>query len=246
MSIQREELDEYEHEKYWPTTAWLDRFEQELTESKELSTVMSGWGQGFNGDFVFHIEDLPIEENTVQDLPREVWKALDIGIRQLPDEILETVLEDAPEVVQEGIEAREGPLSERAANELLETPIIESPDRVWPGLRRVMPEVLEFLLEELEDHVTDDGDVYAWIGLEDGDCTGTDTLMGLEERDKGFVLHGDYESWVRLVTAELDVVEGIMSGEFELDGDMQKILQYTDAQLLMTDVAAETDKRFLF
>jgi putative sterol carrier protein len=246
MSVQKEDLDEYPHEVYWPTTAWLDTFEEDLTESEELSKVMSGWGQGFNGDFVFEIRDLPIKENTVEDLPREVWKALDIGIRQLPDEILDTVLEDAPEAVQDGIESREGPLSDRAANELLETPIIDSPDRVWPGLRRVMPEVLEFLLEQLEDNVTDDGHVYAWIGLEDGDCTGTDTLMNLDERDKGFVLTSEYETWVRLVNGELDVVEGIMSGEFELDGDMQKILQYTDAQLLMTDIAAETEKRFLF
>jgi putative sterol carrier protein len=246
MSTQKLDLEEYEHEVYWPTTAWLEKFENELTASEELDKKMAGWGQGFNGDFVFEIRNLPITDNTVGDLPDEVWQALDMGIRQLPEEILETVLEDAPEVVQEGIESREGPLPDRAANELLETRIIDSPDRVWPGLRRVMPEVLEFLLEQLEDHVTEDGHVYAWIGLEDGDCTGTDTLMDLEEKDKGFVLTGEYPRWVELVTGELDVVEGIMAGKFELDGDMQKILQYTDAQLQMTDIAAETEKRFLF
>ena len=245
MSAQQEE-ETYELEEYWPTTAWLDVYEEDLTASEELSEKMSGWGQGFNGDFVFEINNLPIEENTVGDLPEEVWSALDTGIRQLPDSVLDTVLEDAPEEVQNGIEEREGPLAERAANELLETRIENAPDKVWEGLRRVMPEILDGLLEELEENVTDEGHVYAWIGLEDGDCTGTDTLMELDERDKGFVLTGEYEQWVRLVTGELDVVEGIMSGELELDGDMQKILQYSDAALLMTDIASETDKRFLF
>ena len=44
----------------------------------------------------------------------------------------------------------------------------------------------------------------------------------------------------------IDVVEAIMSGKLELDGDMQKILQYSDAALTMTDVASDLDKRFLF
>jgi putative sterol carrier protein len=239
-------IEKYPLETYWPTTAWLDGYKEALTESEELSQKMAGWGQEFNGDFVFEIRNLPIQDNVVQDMPEEVWKALDQGIRQLPAESLEVVLQDAPQVVQDGIEAREGPLPDRAANELLETRIIDSPDRVWPGLRRVMPDVLESLLEELENHVTDEGHVYAWIGLEDGDCTEVDTLMDLDERDKGFVLTGEYERWIQLVTGELDVVEGIMSGKLELDGDMQKILQYTEAQLQMTDIAEETDKRFLF
>ena len=241
-----EEIPEYDYDEYWPTTTWLEKYEEDLTDSDELSRVMGGWGQGFNGDFVFEIRNLPIEENEVKDLPEEVWKALDKGIRQLPEAVLETVLEDAPEAVQDGIEEREGPLPERAANELLETKIINAPDKTWDGLRRVMPDVLEFLLDQLEENVTDDGHVYAWIGLEDGDCTGVDTLMNLDDRDKGFVLTGEYDQWVRLVTSELDVVEGIMSGDLELDGDMQKILQYADAALMMTDIASATDKRFLF
>jgi len=241
-----EEIEEYDYDEYWPTTTWLEKYKEDLTGSEELSRVMGGWGQGFNGDFVFEINNLPIEDNEVRDLPEEVWTALDKGIRQLPEAVLETVLEDAPQAVQDGIAEREGPLPDRAANELLETKIINAPDKTWDGLRRVMPDVLEFLLEQLEENVTDEGHVYAWIGLEDGDCTGVDTLMDLEERDKGFVLTGEYEQWVRLVTSDLDVVEGIMSGELELDGDMQKILQYADAALMMTDIASATDKRFLF
>lgn len=240
MSVQ------YELAHYWPTTAWLDNYQQALTDSEDLSTTMSGWGAGWNGDYVFEIKNLPIHDNQVQDLPEEVWTALNQGIRQLPEDTLEIVLEDAPEDVKANIEAREGPLPERAANELLETSIADSPDRVWPGLRRVMPDILDDLLDELENNVSEEGHVYAWIGLEDGDCYGTETLDSVDEREKGFVLTGEYQQWVDLVTGELDVVEGIMSGELELDGDMQKVLQYADGALEMTEIASETEKRFLF
>jgi len=243
MSAQQET---FELDQYWPTTAWLDRYENALNESEAIAENMDGWGVGFNGDFVFEIRDLPLDEYIVGDLPEEVWSALETGIEQLPEDTMETVLQDAPPELREGIESRSGPLPERAAAELKETKLSESTDKVWPGLRRVMPEIMNDLIAELEENVTDDGTVYAWIGLEDGECYGTDTMGSLDEREKGFVLSGEYEQWVRLVTGELGPVEGIMSGELELEGDMQKMLQYSDAALSMTDVAAEMEKRFLF
>ncbi|WP_335999805.1 SCP2 sterol-binding domain-containing protein [Halorientalis halophila] len=237
---------QFELDDYFPTTAWLDRYQQALDDSEELEETGAGWGVDWNGDFVFEMENLPIEERTVNDLPEEVWEALEQGITQLPEDTLETVLEDAPEDVREGIESREGPLPERAAAELLETSVSEAPEKVWPGLRRVMPDIMDDLLDELEENVTDDGTVYAWIGLEDGGCYDTATMRSLDERDYGFVLTGDFDEWVDLVSGDLDVVEAIMSGKLELDGDMQKILQYSDAALSMTDVASGLDKRFLF
>ncbi|MFB6164211.1 MAG: SCP2 sterol-binding domain-containing protein [Haloarculaceae archaeon] len=243
MSTQQEQ---YEFAEYWPTTAWLERYRVALDEDEELTETGAGWGVGWNGDFVFEITGLPIDEMTIRDMPEEVWSSLEQGISQLPDETLETVVENAPEDVREGIEAREGTLQERAVAELLETTIAESPDKVWEGLRNIMPDVMNDLLDELEDNVTDDGTVYAFIGLKDGGCDEVDTLGSLDERDKGFVITGEYDQWVRLVTDEMDVVEAIMSGKMELDGDMQKMLQYSDAALTMTDVASQLDKRFLF
>jgi hypothetical protein len=37
-----------------------------------------------------------------------------------------------------------------------------------------------------------------------------------------------------------------MGGDMEVDGDMQKILQYSDAAVSMTETSAETESRFLF
>jgi len=239
------QIESYPLEDYFPTTAWLEKYQHALDDDEELDEVGAGWGVEWNGDFIFEITDMPTGQQ-VQELPEEVWSALEQGISQLPDDTMETVVDQAPEDIQENIEAREGTLQERAVAELLETEIQNAPEKVWPGLRNVFPEILDELLTQLEENVTDDDKVYAWIGLEDGGCYDTTTLDSLDERDAGFILTAEYPMWMELVSGEKDVVEGIMSGDFELEGDMQKILQYSDAALAMTDVAAELDKRFLF
>ncbi|WP_247007981.1 SCP2 sterol-binding domain-containing protein [Halorientalis litorea] len=244
MSTQQQ--TQFELNEYFPTTAWLDRYQDALNEDEEFIEMSTGWASSWNGDFVFEILDLPVANHQVQDLPEELWTAFEDGITQLPEDTLRSIIDQAPEDIQENIEARSGTLHERAVAEMLETEVVEAPEKVWPGLMNVMPDVLKELMDQLEENVTDDANVYAWIGLEDGGCYETDTLLSLDERDKGFILSADYEQWVALVTGELDVVEGIMSGELELKGDMQKILQYSDAAIKMTDVAADLDKRFLF
>ncbi|MFB6141731.1 MAG: SCP2 sterol-binding domain-containing protein [Halorientalis sp.] len=238
--------EQYDLDEYFPTTAWLEKYQHALTADEEFSDISEGWGVGWNGDFVFEIRDLPIEEHQVQDLPDEVWQALEQATTQLPEETLENVVDDAPEQVQENIENRSGTLHERAVAEIKETRIVDAPEKVWPGMRNLMPDVVNGLLDQLEENVTEEGHVYAWIGIEDGECYETTTMQRIDEREKGFIITGEYEQWIDLVSGDLDVVEGIMSGALELDGDMQKILQYSDAAIRMTDVAAELDKRFLF
>jgi hypothetical protein len=37
-----------------------------------------------------------------------------------------------------------------------------------------------------------------------------------------------------------------MDGTFDLDGDMQKVMQYSQAAIVMTDLASEIDTEFEF
>jgi len=241
-----DELEYYELHEYFPTTAWLDTYAEALTESESLDQEMQGWGVDWNGDFVFEIRNLPIFERSVNDLPPELWKNLGDAISSLPDSTLEAVLQTAPEEIQENIENRQGTLQERAADELLETAIDEAPDKVWPGLRNIMPEVLDELVDELEENVTDEGHVYAWLNMVDGDCREAVTMMSPEEREHRARIAGEYGDWKRLVSGDLDVVDGVMGGTLDVTADMQSLLQYMDAAVEMVEVAAETDKRFLF
>lgn len=229
----------------FPSEEWIEEWHDRINDNEEYAEQGSDWGVGWNGDFVFEITDLPLEETTVGDLPEELWSALEEAITQLPDDTLETIIEDAPEEVQDNIDERDGSLQERAVAELKETSVAEAPEKVWSGMRNIMPEVMDDLLDELEENITDDGTVYAWIGLEDGGCYEVATLDSLDERDAGFVLTGSYDQWEKLVSGDLGPVDGIMSGELELDGDMQKILQYTDGAVALTELAADQETRFI-
>ncbi|MFB6083142.1 MAG: sterol carrier protein [Halorientalis sp.] len=241
-----DELTYYELDAYFPTTAWLETYADRLSASEALDREMDGWGVDWNGAFVFEIRNLPIFETAVDDLPEELWRNLGDAIRQLPDSTLEAVMETAPEEIQRNVEARTGSLQERAAAELLETPVAESPEKVWPGLRNIMPDVLDALVDELDEHVTDEGHVFAWLDVVDGDCRETATMQTLDEREHRVRLTGEYADWKRLLSSDLDLLDAVMGGTLNVTADMKNVLQYMDAQQVMVEIAAETDKRYLF
>ncbi|MFT4947728.1 MAG: putative sterol carrier protein, partial [Natronomonas sp.] len=79
-----------------------------------------------------------------------------------------------------------------------------------------------------------------------GDCRETATMQSVDEREHRVRLTGEYEDWKRLLSGELGLLDAVMGGTLNVTADMKNTLQYMDAQLVMVDVAAETDKRFLF
>lgn len=136
----------------FPSEAWIKEYQRRLNDNEEYETKASGWGVGFNGDFVFHIE----------------------------------------------------------ADESL-------------------PE-----------------DQYYFVGLEDGevyDCRRIDTP---EDVEYGFIFRGAYEDWKQLNKGEIGAIDGMLSGVFDIEGDMQKILQYSDAAVAMTETSntIETEYRY--
>jgi hypothetical protein len=42
----------------------------------------------------------------------------------------------------------------------------------------------------------------------------------------------------------LGIVDGLMTGRFDIDGDMQKVLQYSGAAVRLTETAAGIDAEF--
>lgn len=106
----------------------------------------------------------------------------------------------------------------------------------------------EYLQEELDTYVKEtDGKGYvgqAFCGLEDGNCTGAYLIESEDEVDNGFLLSATTEKWKSLLRQEQGVIDGLMGGDFELDGDMQKVLQYSDAAVRLTELAGEPDHEF--
>lgn len=241
MSVQ-----EYTIDQYFPTEPWLETYGQRLDDSERLSDTGSGWGVGWEGGMVFHITNVPLADRTIADLPEELVASVEDTLDSLSDDRLEEIVSSAPEDVRTDIRARSGSLHEQARAELMETSLDESSDRMWPELEAEVPELLLDLIEQTDEYIVDDSVVYSYLGLHDGGCPEVDILTSLDEREHGFVITGEYEQWKALVSGDADVISQIMGGEMEVDGDMQKILQYSDAAVTMTEVSAETDARFLF
>jgi hypothetical protein len=71
-------------------------------------------------------------------------------------------------------------------------------------------------------------------------------IASLDDADGGLVYRGAYTDWVRLTDGEVGAIEGLMAGTFEVDGDMQRILQFSDAAARLVDAAAEIDSDYRY
>jgi putative sterol carrier protein len=232
-------------DQYFPTEPWLERYRDAIEASEEYAEKGGGWGVDWAGAFIFHIQAIPLAERTIADLPEEIVAALDAEIESRSAEEVETIIDAAPDEVQADVRARDGDIHEQALAELHETNLAEGPERIWPELREEIPGVLRGLLTQLEESVVDGDTVYAYLDVYDGGCREVDVIQDPDERDHGFRIIGEYESWRELVNGDGDIVSMLMAGEFDVDGDMQKILQYTDGAVALTDLAAELETRFI-
>lgn len=233
-------------EQYFPTEPWLEQYRAAINESDEYAEHSAGWGVDFDGSFIFQIEDVPLEATTVGDLPPEIGDAVETDLSEAGTDRLEAVLEAGPADARERIDARDGSLEQRVAAEVQETPLAEISDWAWPELRTELPDLLDELITQLEENVADDGTIYSYLELYDGECNEVEAITDIDQREYGFRLVGGYEKWTKLVQGEGDVIDMLMSGEFEIDGDMQKILQYSDAAVDLAEVAGDVDSRFIF
>jgi len=156
----------------FPSSAWFDSYQDGINADDELA---EDWGVDFNGDFVFTMTDMPVD-----DLDRDA----------MPDELDE--------------------------------------------------EIDAYIHETDSDGYTG----HAYVALEAGNCDDARLIEDPSEVDYGFVLRGTYDTWVDLIKGNVGAVDGMMSGQFELEGDMQKVLQYTDSATRLTDIAGGVDAVF--
>jgi putative sterol carrier protein len=54
------------------TKAWMEEYRKMLNQSKEYKEAGKGWGVGWNGDFIFQIENIPIDKIPLKELPTAV------------------------------------------------------------------------------------------------------------------------------------------------------------------------------
>lgn len=87
--------------------------------------------------------------------------------------------------------------------------------------------------------------VHYFVGLEDGTCTGVREVESPAAADAGFELSGPYANWKALIRGETGAIEGIMAGDFALDGSLNTLLQYQDAATTFVETCSEIETAFV-
>lgn len=101
-----------------------------------------------------------------------------------------------------------------------------------------------FLFEIRPDETYDGDSIYLFVDVQDGECLDAYQTEDPESEDWGFAYRGDYGDWKQLIQGDLGAIDGLMDGRFDLDGDMQKVLQYSQAAIVMTENAGDVDTEF--
>lgn len=232
--------------EWFPSREWLESYREQLRTDETYADASEGWGVDFDGDFLFVLTRLPLEETTLAELPDDLTDDLADRIEELPDDEFAELRESATQPVDDRMDDADGNDDrERFRQALFATTLADVPDVVWPALEELLEGDLDSLLDQLETYVTDEMRVHAHIELEDGDCLGADLVADPSAVDPGFRLEADYETWVDLVEGA-DVIGAVMSNEMALDGSVTRVLHYDTAAAAMGDVAGETDARYLF
>jgi putative sterol carrier protein len=150
----------------------------------------------------------------------------------------ETTLGDLPDEAMEGLPKQ---LQEQLADITLDT----ATDLIDDDLREQIPEQSRDLLRQVDEDIHDDT-IYAFLGLKDGGCEEVEVVASPDDRDVGFRLRGNHETWGGLVGGEVEPIPAVMSGDLAIEGDMQKILQYSDATTQLGEIAADMETTHLF
>ncbi|MFC6962806.1 SCP2 sterol-binding domain-containing protein [Halocatena marina] len=143
--------------------AWINEWMNKVNTESDYHETGQGWGEGFNGDFVFEVE--------VDDEYQEA--------KQYTDDDIENGIAFFAEV--------------------------------------------------------SDGEVH--------DATPID-VDDIAEYDYGFNYHGTYSNWKELIKQNIGPIDGLMSGQFEIEGDMQKILQWSDGASSLANASGMVETSF--
>jgi putative sterol carrier protein len=136
--------------RYYPTEEWLSAYGRRLDESRALDAVAPGWGVNFNGDVLFVIEDLPLADTTLADLPDPVLSDIpapvregiaDVSLAEATDYFDDTVRASLPDVAARLLTQLEENIVDDTLYAYLElergnctgTHVLEGPDARDPG-----------------------------------------------------------------------------------------------------------------
>jgi putative sterol carrier protein len=86
--------------------------------------------------------------------------------------------------------------------------------------------------------------VYLYMDLWHGQCRNASMVVSKEAKAPAFVMSGPYSKWKRVVTAKLDPLQGLMTGQLKLKGNMVMIMKNVKAAQEMVRACTRIDAQF--
>lgn len=119
-------------------------------------------------------------------------------------------------------------------DELNRSKSYEEAGKTWEG-------DLYFVVEP-EGPVTEP--VYMYIDLWHGKSREVHIAKDKSEKDPAFVISGSYDKWKKVVMAQLDPIQAMMTGQLKLKGNLIMIMKHVKAAQEMVKACTRIDTEF--
>ncbi|MFO7741528.1 MAG: SCP2 sterol-binding domain-containing protein [Anaerolineae bacterium] len=80
---------------------------------------------------------------------------------------------------------------------------------------------------------------YLYLGLLHGRSTGAAVVESEDARETEFVIRAPYGTWKQVIEGKLDPIQGIMTKQLKLSGNMMKVMRYPKAAQEIVACCAE-------
>ncbi|MGC9399299.1 MAG: SCP2 sterol-binding domain-containing protein [Anaerolineae bacterium] len=70
---------------------------------------------------------------------------------------------------------------------------------------------------------------YLFLGLYHGESTGARELKNLDEQPAEYVIKAPFSTWRKVIEGKIDPIQGLMTRQLKLNGNMMKIMRYPQA-----------------
>lgn len=86
---------------------------------------------------------------------------------------------------------------------------------------------------------------YLYMDLWHGKCREAYQVQDKNQKNPAFIMSGTYGKWKRVVTAQLDPIQGLMTGQLKLKGNMVMVMKNVKAAQEMVKACTRIDAEFL-
>ena len=85
---------------------------------------------------------------------------------------------------------------------------------------------------------------YLYMDVWHGKCRDAFLVQDKDQKQPAFVMSGTYSKWQRVLTAQLDPIQGLMTGQLKLKGNMVMVMKNVKAAQEMVKACTRIDAEF--